>query len=63
MRSIALLFLTFLTLNSFAQEEILPIWMTKEEEKLIPAYKESLSHKEITVPPVGSEIRTPGQWE
>ncbi|MFN6013063.1 MAG: agmatine deiminase family protein [Flavobacteriales bacterium] len=63
MRSIALLFLTFLTLNSFAQEDILPIWMTKEEEKLIPAYKESLSHKEITVPPVGSEIRTPGQWE
>lgn len=60
-----LLYLFFLTIcpNLFAQEEPLPIWTTDEELKLISAYKESLSKKEITTPPVGSEIRTPGQWE
>ena len=60
-----LLYLFFLTIcpNLFAQEEPLPIWTTDEELKLISAYKESLSKKEITTPPVGTEIRTPGQWE
>ncbi|MFN9111360.1 MAG: hypothetical protein ACK5XN_14955, partial [Bacteroidota bacterium] len=46
-----------------AQKEILPKWMTEEEKAAIPAYKVSLLEKEITTPPVGSEIRTPGQWE
>jgi agmatine deiminase len=46
-----------------AQKELLPKWMTEEEKAAIPAYKVSLLEKEITTPPVGSEIRTPGQWE
>lgn len=62
-RTIFFILFTLFTINIFGQEEMLPIWMTSEEQKLIPAYKESLTHKEITTLPVGSEIRTPGQWE
>jgi agmatine deiminase len=63
MRSI--LVLSVLLLSSFvhAQEEMLPRWTTEAEKALIPAYKLSLLEKEITTPPVASEIRTPGQWE
>jgi agmatine/peptidylarginine deiminase len=63
MRSILLLSLLFVGSFSFAQEEMLPRWTTEAEKALIPAYKESLLEKEITTPPVASEIRTPGQWE
>jgi agmatine/peptidylarginine deiminase len=64
MNRILLYFFCLTTITSvIAQEETLPIWTTDEELKLIPAYKESLSKKEITTLPVGSEIRTPGQWE
>jgi agmatine/peptidylarginine deiminase len=50
-------------LISYSQQEMLPRWMTEAEKAEIPAYKETFLEKEISTPPVGSEIRTPGQWE
>lgn len=64
MRSSLLILTTFFAcISLFSQEEMLPIWTTEAEKALIPAYKASLLEKEITTPPVSSEIRTPGQWE
>lgn len=63
MRSIVLITSLLIVSISFAQEEVLPKWTTEAEKALIPAYKLSLQEKEITTPPVASEIRTPGQWE
>jgi agmatine deiminase len=58
--------LAFLSFTiSFAQEKILPRWLTPEEVPLIDDYKNSFnaSTRGITTPPTGSEIRTPGEWE
>lgn len=63
LRPIFLLTFILLSTFSFAQEEMLPKWTTEAEKSLIPSYKLSLQEKEITAPPVASEIRTPGQWE
>jgi agmatine/peptidylarginine deiminase len=64
MRSLLLSVTTlFVCFSLLSQEEVLPIWTTEAEKALIPAYKASLLEKEITNPPVASEIRTPGQWE
>lgn len=63
LRPIFLLTFILLSTFSFAQDEMLPKWTTEAEKSLIPSYKLSLQEKEITAPPVASEIRTPGQWE
>jgi agmatine/peptidylarginine deiminase len=64
MRSVLLILTTlFAYFSLLSQEEVLPIWTTEAEKALIPAYKASLLEKEITNPPIASEIRTPGQWE
>lgn len=59
------LILLFSISTIFAQEEILPKWLAQEEINQMKAkdFKPSAGVKEITTPPVGSEIRTPGQWE
>jgi agmatine deiminase len=64
MKLVYTLLVALISAPSFlAQETTLPIWMTPEEEAMMPAYLESLNTKNSTQPPVGSEIRTPGQWE
>lgn len=64
MRSVLLILTTlFAYFSLLSQEKVLPIWTTETEKALIPSYKASILEKEITNPPVGSEIRTPGQWE
>jgi agmatine deiminase len=58
-----LLFIGFSSL-SIAQEEMLPKGLTQSERELINSHKFQYNGpKQITTPPVGGEIRTPGQWE
>jgi agmatine deiminase len=58
-----LLFIGFSSLV-IAQEDMLPKGLTQSERELINSYKFQYNGpKQITTPPVGGEIRTPGQWE
>ena len=61
-----LLLLLFIGFSSLviAQEDMLPKGLTQAERELINSYKFQYNGpKQITTPPVGGEIRTPGQWE
>jgi agmatine deiminase len=64
LKFLPLLFLG-LSLHLSAQETILPKGLSPAEKELINNHSFSPSYqvKQITTPPTGSEIRTPGQWE
>ena len=64
LKLLPLLFLG-LSFQFMAQETILPKGLSPEEKELINHHSFSPSYqvKQISTPPTGSEIRTPGQWE
>ena len=65
MKKLLPLILLVVTQSVFSQEKMLPKGLTPEEKLFLETYQFSapFSEKDIVTPPVGSEIRTPGQWE
>lgn len=52
-----------LQLTAIGQSDILPKWMTAEEHEAMPTYLSIPVNRGFSTPPVGSEIRTPAEWE